>query len=45
MGLILRDCGHVLSPPLVLTRSEVDRVVDALKSVLRRVQPTGELNP
>jgi PLP-dependent transaminase len=44
-GVIVRNCGHslVLSPPLVLSQSEADRIVEALGSVLRRVRPSGEL--
>lgn len=44
-GVIVRNCAHsiVLSPPLVLTHSEADRIVDALRSVLSRVRPDGGL--
>ncbi|HEX5192679.1 MAG TPA: aspartate aminotransferase family protein [Solirubrobacteraceae bacterium] len=44
-GVIVRKCGHslVLSPPLVLTRPEADRIVAALRDVLARVRPTGEV--
>ncbi|MGH2844109.1 MAG: aspartate aminotransferase family protein [Solirubrobacteraceae bacterium] len=42
-GVIVRACAHslVLSPPLVLTRAEADRIVDALHSVLERLEPDG----
>lgn len=44
-GVIVRNCGHtlVLSPPLVLTRSEADRIVGALAWVLERLRPNGEV--
>lgn len=44
-GVIVRNCGHslVLSPPLVLTRGEADRIVDALRSVLDRLAPDGSV--
>jgi putrescine aminotransferase len=44
-GVIVRNCGHslVLSPPLVLTHAEADRIVEALRAVLERVRPTGEV--
>jgi putrescine aminotransferase len=44
-GVIVRNCGHslVLSPPLVLTRSEADQIVAALRSVLERLRPDGEV--
>jgi PLP-dependent transaminase len=44
-GVIVRNCGHslVLSPPLVLTRGEADRIVDALRSVLERLAPDGSV--
>jgi putrescine aminotransferase len=44
-GVIVRNCGHslVLSPPLVLTRAEADRIVDALRSVLERLSPDGSV--
>jgi len=42
-GVIVRDCAHnlVLSPPLIMTRDEADRVVAAMRSVLERTEPTG----
>jgi adenosylmethionine-8-amino-7-oxononanoate aminotransferase len=42
-GVIVRDCAHnlVLSPPLVMTHDEADRVADAMHSVLRRTQSDG----
>lgn len=44
-GVIVRNCGHslVLSPPLVLTRAEADRIVEALRSVLERLAPDGSV--
>jgi putrescine aminotransferase len=44
-GVIVRNCGHslVLSPPLVLTHAEADRIVDALRSVLERLSPDGSV--
>jgi putrescine aminotransferase len=44
-GVIIRNCAHslVLSPPLVLTHSDADRIVEALRLVLGRVRPNGEL--
>jgi putrescine aminotransferase len=42
-GVIVRDCAHnlVLSPPLVMTESEADRAVEAIRSVLSRTDPSG----
>ena len=42
-GVIVRDCGHnlVLSPPLVFTEAEVDRAVEAMRSVLARTGTDG----
>lgn len=44
-GVIVRNCAHslVLSPPLVLSRDEADRIVDALRSVLERLAPDGSV--
>ncbi len=44
-GVIVRNCGHslVLSPPLVLSRGEADRIVDAMRSVLERLAPDGSV--
>lgn len=44
-GVIVRNCGHslVLSPPLVLSRDEADRIVEALRSVLVRLRPDGSV--
>ena len=44
-GVIVRDCGHslVLSPPLILTEPEADRIASALRTVLERVRPDGEV--
>jgi len=39
MGLLVRPIGHlnVMSPPLIITESEVDFVVDTLAEAIRRV--------
>jgi adenosylmethionine-8-amino-7-oxononanoate aminotransferase len=44
-GVIVRDCAHnlVISPPLVMTREEADEVVDAMRSVLDRTDPSGRI--
>jgi putrescine aminotransferase len=44
-GVIMRDVGNtvVCSPPLVLTDAQADRLVDALGTVLSRLQPDGTL--
>jgi len=44
-GVIVRDCAHnlVLSPPLIMTRDEADRVVGAMRSVLERTNAKGEV--
>jgi putrescine aminotransferase len=46
-GVLVRDCDHtlVLSPPLVMTRSEADEVVAAVRSVLERLAPDGSIAP
>jgi putrescine aminotransferase len=46
-GVIVRDCDHtlVLSPPLIMTRSEADEVVAAVRSVLERMAPDGSIAP
>lgn len=46
-GVIVRNCAHslVLSPPLVMTEAEADRVVDAMRSVLERTTPDGRTAP
>jgi adenosylmethionine-8-amino-7-oxononanoate aminotransferase len=43
MGLMVRPIGHlnVMSPPLTITRAEVDFVVDTLAAAIRKV--TDEL--
>ncbi len=43
--MIVRDCGHnlVISPPLVMTRTEADEVVDAMRSVLERTDASGRI--
>ena len=42
-GVIVRDCAHnlVLSPPLTMSDAEADEVVDAIESVLGKLQPDG----
>ena len=42
-GVIVRDCGHnlVLSPPLIMTEGEIDRVVEAMRAVLARTGKDG----
>ncbi|MFZ0323962.1 MAG: aspartate aminotransferase family protein [Actinomycetes bacterium] len=42
-GVIVRDCGHnlVLSPPLVISRPEVDKAVEAMRQVLSRTGVDG----
>lgn len=44
-GVIVRDCAHslVLSPPLIMTEPEAKETVTAMRSVLERVLPTGEI--
>ncbi|POX47138.1 aspartate aminotransferase family protein [Streptomyces sp. Ru71] len=44
-GVIVRDCAHslVLSPPLVMTEAEAKETVTAMRSVLERALPTGEI--
>ncbi|GAA4984516.1 aspartate aminotransferase family protein [Kitasatospora paranensis] len=44
-GVIVRDCAHslVLSPALIMTEAEAKEAVDAMRQVLERVLPTGEL--
>ncbi|MBZ4017681.1 aminotransferase family protein [Streptomyces purpurogeneiscleroticus] len=44
-GVIVRDSAHsiVLSPPLVMTEAEVKETVTAMRSVLERTTPTGEI--
>ena len=46
-GVIVRNCAHslVLSPPLVLSEPEADRVVEAMRSVLERTTPDGRVRP
>lgn len=46
-GVIVRDCQHsvVISPPLIMTREEADEVVDAIGSVLERLDSDGKLAP
>ncbi|MBD0421707.1 aspartate aminotransferase family protein [Streptomyces sp. TRM S81-3] len=44
-GVIVRDSAHslVLSPPLVMTEAEAKEAASALRSVLERTEPTGEI--
>jgi putrescine aminotransferase len=44
-GVIVRNCAHnvVLSPPLVLSEDEADRLVDALRSTLERTSTDGRV--
>ncbi|MEW2293041.1 aspartate aminotransferase family protein [Streptomyces sp. NPDC006743] len=44
-GVIVRDSAHslVLSPPLVMTEAEAGEVARALRGVLERTGPTGEI--
>ncbi|MFF9478368.1 aspartate aminotransferase family protein [Streptomyces sp. NPDC014733] len=44
-GVIVRDSAHslVMSPPLVMTESEAAEVATALRGVLERTTPTGEI--
>ncbi len=46
-GVIVRDVDHtvVLSPPLVLSDEQADRLVAALESVLGRLAPDGTFRP
>ena len=45
-GVIVRDSAHsiALSPPLVMTEAEAKETVGALRSVLARTRPTGEIS-
>lgn len=44
-GVIVRDSAHslVLSPPLIMTETEAKEAASALRSVLERTEPTGEI--
>lgn len=44
-GVIVRDSAHslVLSPPLIMTEGEAKEAATALRSVLERTLPTGEI--
>ncbi|MEU6660424.1 aspartate aminotransferase family protein [Streptomyces sp. NPDC046821] len=44
-GVIVRDSAHslVLSPPLIMTEGEAKEVATAIRSVLERTSPTGEI--
>ena len=45
-GVIVRDCAHnlVLSPPLIMTEEEADRMVAAMRKVLERTTPDGVIH-
>jgi putrescine aminotransferase len=44
-GVIVRDSAHslVLSPPLIMTEQEAKEAATAMRSVLERTTPTGEI--
>ncbi|MFE7170008.1 aspartate aminotransferase family protein [Streptomyces sp. NPDC057616] len=44
-GVIVRDSAHslVLSPPLIMTETEAKEAACALRSVLERTEPTGQI--
>ncbi|MEU6005119.1 aspartate aminotransferase family protein [Streptomyces sp. NPDC047453] len=44
-GVIVRDSAHslVLSPPLIMTEAEAKEAAFALRGVLERTEPTGEI--
>ncbi|MFG2789641.1 aspartate aminotransferase family protein [Streptomyces sp. NPDC048419] len=44
-GVIVRDSAHslVLSPPLIMTETEAKEAALALRGVLERTEPTGEI--
>ncbi|MCG7205075.1 aspartate aminotransferase family protein [Streptomyces arenae] len=46
-GVIVRDSAHslVLSPPLIMTEAEAKEAASALRGVLERTEPTGEIRP
>ncbi|MEU5098163.1 aspartate aminotransferase family protein [Streptomyces sp. NPDC020996] len=46
-GVIVRDSAHslVLSPPLIMTEAEAEEAADALRGVLERTAPDGEISP
>jgi putrescine aminotransferase len=46
-GVIVRDSEHslVLSPPLIMTEAEAKEAASALRGVLARIAPTGEIRP
>jgi putrescine aminotransferase len=46
-GVIVRDCSHslVISPPLTMSTDEADEVVEALGSVISRLDADGRLAP
>jgi PLP-dependent transaminase len=46
-GVIVRECAHslVLSPPLIMSRAEADETINAIRSVLERMDPSGAIAP
>lgn len=46
-GVIVRDCAHslVISPPLIMSEAEADEVVDAMRSVIERIDIEGRVAP
>jgi putrescine aminotransferase len=46
-GVIVRSSDHnlVITPPLIMSRDEADEVVSAMRSVIERLQPSGEILP
>jgi putrescine aminotransferase len=46
-GVLVRENGHnvTMAPPLIMSRSEADEAVEAVASVLSRVDPTGSIRP
>jgi putrescine aminotransferase len=45
-GVIVRDSAHslVLSPPLIMSEAEAKEAASAMRSVLERTEPTGEIH-
>ena len=45
-GVIVRDYANnlVLSPPLILTETEADQIVSAIRKVLARTTPDGVIH-
>lgn len=44
-GVIVRDSAHslVLSPPLIMTEQEAKEAATAMRSVLERTTPAGDI--